>query len=51
MAKELGDRRIAANVIALGAINADFCGSAVWDDPDLNRMLAGLTAMGRTAPR
>lgn len=48
MAKELGHRRIAANVIAPGATDTDFGGGVVRDDPDLNRRLAGLTAMGRT---
>ena len=47
MAKELGPRRIAVNVIAPGAIETDFGGGAVRDNPDLNRLVADQTAMGR----
>ncbi|MFD1696537.1 SDR family NAD(P)-dependent oxidoreductase [Roseibium aestuarii] len=47
LARELGPRRIAVNTIAPGAIATDFGGGRVRDDADLNRMVAGMTAMGR----
>jgi NAD(P)-dependent dehydrogenase (short-subunit alcohol dehydrogenase family) len=47
MAKELGPRRIAVNTIAPGAIETDFGGAAVRDNPQLNAQIAGVTAMGR----
>jgi NAD(P)-dependent dehydrogenase (short-subunit alcohol dehydrogenase family) len=47
MAKELGSRQIAVNVVAPGAIATDFAGGAVRDNPDVNNFIAGLTALGR----
>jgi len=47
MAKELGGRGIAVNTIAPGAIETDFGGGAVRDTPELNQMIAGMTALGR----
>jgi NAD(P)-dependent dehydrogenase (short-subunit alcohol dehydrogenase family) len=47
MAKELGPRQIAVNVIAPGAIETDFGGGAVRDDKEINRMIASSTALGR----
>lgn len=47
LAKELGARHIAVNVIAPGAIETDFGGGAVRDSPEVNRMIAATTAMGR----
>jgi len=47
LAKELGPRGIAVNVIAPGAIETDFGGGAVRDNPELNRLLAAQTALGR----
>ncbi|NSL55921.1 SDR family NAD(P)-dependent oxidoreductase [Uliginosibacterium aquaticum] len=47
LALELGPRRIAANVIAPGAIETDFGGAAVRNNPQLNAMIAGQTALGR----
>jgi NAD(P)-dependent dehydrogenase (short-subunit alcohol dehydrogenase family) len=47
MAKELGPRRIAVNVIAPGAIATDFGGGAVRDNPEANQYLASQTALGR----
>lgn len=47
LAKELGPRRISVNTIAPGAIETDFGGGAVRDNADLNKMIAGLTALGR----
>ena len=47
LAKELGPRRIAVNVIAPGAIETDFGGGRVRDNPELNQHIASITAMGR----
>jgi NAD(P)-dependent dehydrogenase (short-subunit alcohol dehydrogenase family) len=47
MAKELGSRRIAVNVVAPGAIETDFGGGVVRDNPELNKFLASQTALGR----
>jgi NAD(P)-dependent dehydrogenase (short-subunit alcohol dehydrogenase family) len=47
MAKELGLRGIAVNVVAPGAIATDFGGGAVRDNPDVNQYLASQTALGR----
>ena len=47
LARELGPRGIAANVIAPGAVETDFGGGAVRDNQELNRMVASATAMGR----
>lgn len=47
MAKELGSRQIAVNVVAPGAIETDFGGGAVRDNSDLNRLIASQTALGR----
>lgn len=47
LAKELGPRRIAANVVAPGAIETDFGGGRVRDDKEMNAHVAALTALGR----
>jgi NAD(P)-dependent dehydrogenase (short-subunit alcohol dehydrogenase family) len=47
MAKELGSRRIAVNAVAPGAIETDFQGGAVRDNPEMNQQIASLTALGR----
>jgi NAD(P)-dependent dehydrogenase (short-subunit alcohol dehydrogenase family) len=47
MAKELGSRRIAVNVVAPGAIATDFSDGRVRDNPELNKRIADLTALGR----
>jgi NAD(P)-dependent dehydrogenase (short-subunit alcohol dehydrogenase family) len=47
MAKELGPRGIAVNVVAPGAIATDFSGGAVRDNPQLNAFVASQTALGR----
>ena len=46
-AQELGERGIAANIIAPGAIETDFGGGAVRDNAQINAFIAGQTALGR----
>ena len=46
-AKEWGARGISVNVVAPGAIETDFGGGAVRDNPEVNRMVAAQTALGR----
>jgi len=47
LAKELGARGIAANVVAPGAIETDFGGGRVRDNKEINAHVASLTALGR----
>lgn len=47
MAKELGSRRIAVNTVAPGAIETDFGGGGVRDNPAINKIFADMTALGR----
>ena len=47
LAKELGPRGITANVVAPGAIQTDFSGGMVRDNPEVNRVVASMTALGR----
>lgn len=47
LAKELGGRKIRANVVAPGAIETDFGGGHVRDNHDINEQIANLTALGR----
>ena len=47
LAKELGPRGIAVNTVAPGAIATDFSGGRVRDNPDVNKQIAGVTALGR----
>jgi NAD(P)-dependent dehydrogenase (short-subunit alcohol dehydrogenase family) len=47
MAKELGARGIAVNVVAPGAIETDFGGGRVRDNAQLNQFVASQTALGR----
>ncbi|MBA8819727.1 short-chain dehydrogenase [Ochrobactrum sp. P6BS-III] len=47
LARELGPRGIAVNAIAPGAIETDFGGGLVRDMPEVNKMIASTTAMGR----
>lgn len=47
MAKELGGRGIAVNIVAPGAIETDFFGGAVRDTPEFNKFFADMTALGR----
>ena len=46
-AKELGARGIAVNVVAPGAIETDFSGGMVRDNPQVNQFIASNTALGR----
>ncbi len=47
MAVELGPRGISVNTLAPGAIETDFGGGMVRDNPAINAMIAGQTALGR----
>ena len=47
MAKEFGDRGIAVNTVAPGAIETDFGGGMVRDNADVNQHIAEITALGR----
>jgi NAD(P)-dependent dehydrogenase (short-subunit alcohol dehydrogenase family) len=47
LAKELGPRRIAVNVVAPGAIETDFGGGVVRDNAEVNQFIASQTALGR----
>jgi len=47
LAKELGSRGIAANVVAPGAIETDFGGGRVRDNKQYNDQVASVTALGR----
>ncbi|KPA97498.1 SDR family NAD(P)-dependent oxidoreductase [Pseudomonas asplenii] len=46
-AKELGARGISVNSLAPGAIETDFGGGSVRDNPQLNAFVASVTALGR----
>jgi NAD(P)-dependent dehydrogenase (short-subunit alcohol dehydrogenase family) len=47
LAKELGPRHISVNTLAPGAIETDFGGGAVRDNPGMNQAIAAQTALGR----
>ena len=47
LAKELGQRGIKVNVVAPGAIQTDFSGGVVRDNPEINKFVSGVTALGR----
>ncbi|MEQ9239750.1 SDR family NAD(P)-dependent oxidoreductase [Roseovarius indicus] len=47
LAKELGARGISVNTVAPGAIETDFGGGTVRDNPEVNQMVADHTALGR----
>ena len=46
-AREFAGRGITVNTLAPGAIETDFGGGVVRDNAELNRMVAGMTALGR----
>ncbi len=46
-AKELGSRKIRANIVAPGAIETDFGGGSLRDNAELNGFIASVTALGR----
>ncbi len=51
LAKELGPRRIAVNVVAPGAIQTDFSGGMVRDNPEVSRRVSEMTrSAGRGCP-
>jgi len=47
LAKELGPRGIVVNTVALGPSETDFSGGMVRDNPEVNRQVANMTALGR----
>ncbi|MGB3802342.1 MAG: SDR family oxidoreductase [Lewinella sp.] len=47
LAKELGERKIRANVVAPGAVATDFGGGRVRDNDQVNQMVSNMTALGR----
>ena len=47
LAKELGPRRITANVVAPGPVQTDFSGGMVRDNPEINKQVSAMTALGR----
>jgi NAD(P)-dependent dehydrogenase (short-subunit alcohol dehydrogenase family) len=47
LARELGERHISVNTVAPGAVETDFGGGTVRDNPEVNRMIADATALGR----
>ena len=47
LAKELGPRKITANVVAPGPTQTDFSGGMVRDNPEVNKMISQMTALGR----
>jgi NAD(P)-dependent dehydrogenase (short-subunit alcohol dehydrogenase family) len=47
LAKELGQRGIVVNTVAPGAIATDFSGGMVRDNPEVNKLVADMTALGR----
>jgi NAD(P)-dependent dehydrogenase (short-subunit alcohol dehydrogenase family) len=47
LAKELGPRNIAVSTVLPGAIATDFSGGVVRDNPESNKRIADMTALGR----
>lgn len=47
LAKEIGSRGMSANIVAPGAIETDFNGAAVRNNPQMKAFLASQTALGR----
>ena len=48
MAKELGSRGITANALAPGAIETDFNNAGFRSNPEMQKRIITLTALGRT---
>jgi len=46
-AKFFGERKIRVNVVAPGAIETDFGGGSVRNNPEVNKHIASITALGR----
>src|SRR5258705_11610545 len=46
LAKELGPRRIAANVVAPGPVQTDFSGGVGRGNPAINKQVSAMTAFG-----
>ena len=51
MAKELRPRRITVNVIAPGSVETDFSAGVVRDNPEIDKRVSDLTALGRPGKR
>ena len=47
LAKDLGPRGITVNAVAPGAIQTDFSGGMVRDNPEVNKQIGAITALGR----
>jgi NAD(P)-dependent dehydrogenase (short-subunit alcohol dehydrogenase family) len=47
LSKELGERKIAANVLAPGGIKTDFNNAAIRNNPQIEQYIASQTALGR----
>jgi NAD(P)-dependent dehydrogenase (short-subunit alcohol dehydrogenase family) len=47
LAKEVGYRQITVNVVAPGAIDTNFGGGAVRDNPEINKLIISQTTLGR----
>jgi NAD(P)-dependent dehydrogenase (short-subunit alcohol dehydrogenase family) len=51
LAKELEPRRITANVVAPAPVQTDFSGGLVRDNPEVNKTISSMTALGRPGCR
>lgn len=47
LAHDLGPRNISVNTVAPGAVQTDFSGGVVRDDPTVKEMVSKMTALGR----
>ena len=47
LAEELAARKITANVVAPRSIETDFSGGMVRDNPEVNKLISNMTALGR----